>query len=118
MSSLDQHDTGEVPEQAKTDLLASDRRCRLLRTLATAGGEASVRDLAAQIASQETGRPVERIDPDTVESLRYEIYDQHIPKLAATGVIEYDSLLDKLRMLDATLHEDAERALDTPSFRE
>jgi hypothetical protein len=118
MSTFDQHDTNEVPEKARTDLLASDRRCRLLRALATADGEASVRDLAIQIVSQETGRPVERVDSDAVETLRYEIYDQHIPKLAATGAVEYDSLLDKLRILDTSFSEEAARALDTPPFRE
>lgn len=112
MSSLDRHDPSEVPEGVRADLFASEQRCQILRALAAAGGEASVRDLALRTRVRETGRPADRIDPDTVESLRYDIYDRHLPKLAATGVVEYDSVLDKLRLLDPEIREETERALD------
>ena len=110
MSSLDRH--GDIPQRVRADLVASERRCRLLRALAEAGGEQSVRDLAVQIRAEETGRAPDRVDSETVESTRYEIYDRHLPKLAATGVVEYDSTLDKLRLLDYELRETAERELD------
>jgi len=94
------------------DVFASQRRCRLLRALAAAGGDASVRDLAAGIRTQETGRCADEIDPEIIDQLRYEIYDQHLPKLAATGIVEYDSTLDKLRLLDSTVRQKVGRALD------
>ena len=91
MSSLDRH---TVPEAVRTELFASKRRCRLLRALAGAGGEASVSDLVAQI------RAVEPATTDTADEVQYDLYDHHLPKLAATGVVEYDSALDKLRLLE------------------
>lgn len=110
MSRLDRH--RDIPERVRVELFASERRCRLLRALATAGGEQSVRDLAVQVRVEETGRAADRVDSDTVESTCYEIYDRHLPKLAATGVVEYDSTLDKLRLLDSELLEEAEHELD------
>lgn len=112
MSTLNRHDPSDIPERVRTDLFASERRCRLLRALAAAGGEQSVRDLAVEIRAEETGQAADQVDSDTVESTRYEIYDSHLPKLAATGVVEYDSTLDKLRLLDADLPEEAEPELD------
>ena len=112
MSTLDRDTLSEVPEKARDDVLGSDRRCRMLRALLEAGGEASVRDLAAQTRVQETDRPADRIDPETVDSLQYEIYDRHLPKLTTTGIAEYDSTLDKLRLLDSEIREETERELD------
>lgn len=104
MSSLDSHDSQTVPEAARTELFASDRRCRLLRALASAGGEASVSDLATRI---QTTEPAENVD-----TVRYDLYDCHLSKLVATGVVEYDSALDKLTLLDADAARTASRALE------
>jgi hypothetical protein len=113
MSSFNRHSASEVPNAARADLLASDQRCRLLRALAAADGQASVRDLAVRVLVQQTDRPAEQIDSDAIESLRYEIYDRHLPKLAMTGVVEYDSVLDKLRLVDSDVSTAAKRALDS-----
>ncbi|WP_436901945.1 DUF7344 domain-containing protein [Halovenus halobia] len=91
MSSIERHN---VPEAVRTELFASKRRCRLLRALAGAGGDASVSDLVEQICAAEPDTT------DTTDEVRYDLYDHHLPKLAATGVVEYDSALDKLRLLD------------------
>ena len=105
MSSLDKHDSQDVPEAVRTALFRSDRRCRLIRALAGAGGEASVRDLAAQLhtAAPET--------PDSTDAVQYDLYDHHLPKLAATGIVEYDSSLDKLRLIDFTAARTAAQRL-------
>ncbi len=94
MSSLDKHSSTGVPEAVRAELFASKRRCRLLRALAGAGGEASVSDLVAEI------RAAKPAPTDTADEVRYDLHDHHLPKLAATGVVEYDSALDKLRLLD------------------
>jgi DNA-binding transcriptional ArsR family regulator len=104
MSSLDRHTTRQVPESVRAALFASDRRCRLLQALAEAGGEASASDLAAQIHTAEPD------SPDCPDTIQYDLYDSHLPKLTATGIVEYDSTLDKLRLLDA---DAAQTAVDT-----
>lgn len=110
MSSLDRHD--DLPDAVRADLLSSKRRCRILHALAAAGGEVSVTDLAVETCALETGRSPERIEPEAIETIRYEIYERHLPKLTLTGVVEYDSALDKLRLTDSTVHREAKHALE------
>lgn len=104
MSSLNSPGPRDVPEAVRSDLFASDRRCRLLRALATAGGEASVCDLATRIQTAES--------VDDTDAVRYDLYDRHLSKLVATGVVEYDSTLDKLKLLDADAAQTASRTLE------
>jgi len=105
MSSLNRDDSREVPEAVRAELFDSERRCLLLRALAGAGGDASASDLVEQI------RTAESDSADTAEEIRYDLYDHHLPKLAATGVVEYDSALDKLRLLDFDAAQTAARTL-------
>lgn len=81
-----------LPERVVADLLASDRRRRLLACLADRGGCLPVTDLAAAVAARETGTDVETVDPERHRAVREEIYERHLPKLTATGVVEFDSM--------------------------
>ncbi|MXR51863.1 hypothetical protein GRX03_09625 [Halovenus sp. WSH3] len=101
MSSPDQRPRTEVPDGIKTDLLASERRCHILRVLAASGGEASVTDIAVRTRARETSQSADQIPPDAVDSVRYEIYERHLPKLTVTGIVEYDSTLDTVRLTDS-----------------
>lgn len=81
-----------LPDQVVSDLLSSDRRRRLLGCLEDNGGCLPVTDLAAAVAAREAGTDVEAVDPDRHEAIRVEIYGRHLPKLTATGVVEFDSM--------------------------
>lgn len=82
----------ELPEQVVSDLLSSDRRRRLLGCLEDHGGRLPVTDLAAAVAAREAGTEVADVDPDRHRAVREEIYECHLPKLTATGVVEFDSM--------------------------
>lgn len=111
MSCPDQSNTTALPDRIRTDLLSSERRCRILSLLAAAGDEESVADLAVKIRAAETDQSPDSLDSETVEAIRSELYDCHLPKLTATGVVEYDSTLDKLRLTDSELSAEAARTL-------
>ncbi|MEF8906628.1 MAG: hypothetical protein V5A13_02095 [Haloarculaceae archaeon] len=81
-----------LPERVVADLLASDRRQRLLDCLEDRGGCLAVTDLAAAVAARETGTDLESVDPERHRAVREEIYERHLPKLTATGVVEFDSM--------------------------
>jgi hypothetical protein len=111
MSQIDTPtDRLELPAEVCAELLSSRRRCRLLVTLAE-GGEAAVVDLAAQLAAAEWGTEPGAVNELERQELRREIFDRHLPKLTATGVVEYDSLLGKLRLAEPAIVPDARRVL-------
>lgn len=83
---------GRLPERVVSDLLSSDRRRRLLGCLEDHGGCLPVTDLAAAVAAREAGTDAETVDPERHRAVRAEIYERHLPKLTATGVVEFDSM--------------------------
>jgi len=99
---MNQTDQLHLPAPVQAELLSSHRRCLLLVTLAEVE-EATVDDLAVRISAAERG-----IDPGAVDdaqrvSIRDEIFELHLPKLTATEVVEYDSLLGKVRLLEPAI---------------
>ena len=81
-----------LPERVVSDLLASDRRRLLLGCLEDHDGCLPVTDLAAAVAAREAGTNIGDVDPDRHRAVREEIYERHLPKLTATGVVEFDSM--------------------------
>lgn len=100
----------DLPAPVQAELLSSRRRCLLLVTLAEVE-EATVDDLAGRISAAEHG-----IDPGAVDdaervSICDEIFEVHLPKLTATEIVEYDSLLGKVRLLEPAIASRAQAAL-------
>jgi hypothetical protein len=101
MSSTDTNgDTRGIPQAVTDDLLRSRRRCRFVTALAAAGGEAIVADLVAALCAAEGAGG----DCAAVER---EIYERDLPKLTATGVVEYDSMLERVRLTESALAKQA-----------
>jgi hypothetical protein len=99
--------TGEgLPERVVADLLASDRRRRLLDCLADHGGSLPLTDLAAAVAAREAGTDIETVDPERHQAVRGEIYERHLPKLTATGVVEFDSMRGTVTLSGPELAEE------------
>ena len=85
----------EVNKDLIFEILSSARRRRLLYHLYNRNGVATLRELAYDVAVDETGEPVE----DEVEKRLYiSLYQTHIPKLEDAGIIEYDSETREVRM--------------------
>lgn len=92
----------DLPAAVQAELLSSRRRCLLLVTLAE-GGATTVDDLAVRIRATEHGIDPEDVDDAERASVRDEIFELHLPKLTATEIVEYDSLLGKVRLLEPAI---------------
>lgn len=81
--------TNRLAEGEIYEILANDRRRETLRHLTAArDGTVSLRELAATIATAETGQsPPPR---SARESVRSSLRQTHLPKLDAVGVLDYD----------------------------
>lgn len=82
---------GELPERVVEDVLASERRRALLACLAD-HGEMAVCDLAAAVLARERGDAPDDVDRERRAAVRTDIFQTHLPKLTATGIVTYDSL--------------------------
>jgi len=80
--------TDGIDETEVYDILRNDRRRQVLRHLRRSVGSMSLRNLARQIASEETGEspPPKNIKRSVYNSL----HQTHLPKLDRKGVIQYD----------------------------
>jgi hypothetical protein len=95
-----------LPERVVADLLASDRRRRLLGCLEDHGGCLPLTDLAAAVAAREAGVEPGAVDPERHRAVREEVYERHLPKLTATGVVEFDSMRGTVTLRRAGLAEE------------
>lgn len=79
-------ETKGVDKDTAYDLLASDRRRRVLRRLRDDDEPLRLDDLAEAVAAAEAdGEP----SMDHVTAVRTSLYHAHIPKLADAGVVEF-----------------------------
>ena len=77
-----------LPSEIVEDILAAPRRRVVLRSLVEAEDGLVVDELVAEVSDREG---LDR-DDGTHSRVRANLYDQHIPKLTATGVVTYDSM--------------------------
>jgi len=96
---------GTLPEEVWEEVLDSDRRRWLLAQLVARETPIPVTDLAAEIARLEEGRA----DADSVGAIRTDLFQRHLPKLNATGIVRYDSKLGTVE-LAASLPEGCDLA--------
>mgnify|MGYP000669336095 CR=1 FL=1 len=86
-----------LPDAVVADLLEDERRERLLAVLVAAGEPLAVADLARRVGARERGS-TPGADEATVDEIRRDLYRRHLPKLTATGVVAYDSQVDRVRL--------------------
>ena len=102
--------TGDgLPGDVIDDLLGDERRQLLLVCLISRGGRMVIEDLAAHVRAREAGTDPEAVEAGRRRAVREEIFQHHLPKLTATGVVEYDSMLGTLELEKPSI---AERARD------
>lgn len=79
-----------VDEEHLFHLLRSDRRRVALRFLMEAGGEpVELRDLAAAVAAEENGTPVDELGSEARRRAYIPLYQSHLPQLEQAGFVEY-----------------------------
>lgn len=89
------------------DVLSAARRQQVLRVLAEASPPTDVETLARAVAARETDRPAEPLPAARVRRVQVSLHHVHLPKLAATGLVEYDPdrglVVDAVDGLDSLL---------------
>ena len=93
----------DLPEEVVEDILSSARRRTMLSRLAECDGHVTVEDLAAAVCAAEQAQPPGSVDAEACQEVRTEIYDRHLPKLTATGVVKYKSMRGAVRLVDKGL---------------
>lgn len=80
---------------ATLELLGDHERRALLQFLReTTGSTASVQDLIPQLRQHIAERTGERVSRDQI---KIRLYHTHLPRLANTGIIEYDARSEELK---------------------
>ncbi len=87
-----------LPAGVVDDLLGDPRRRTVLSVLADRAEPTTVCDLAAAVAARE------REDPDppagATAAVREDLFQEHLPKLTAPGVVVYDSMTGAVELTD------------------
>ncbi|MDL5363314.1 hypothetical protein [Halalkalicoccus sp. NIPERK01] len=81
------------PDISRDDLfhiLSNQRRRAVLRDLAEREGPVEMRTLAERIAAREHDTTVNALDSTQRQRVYISLYQNHLPKLATHGIIEYD----------------------------
>jgi hypothetical protein len=89
---------GNVPQPVIEDLLADETRRQALEILRTREGPVVVEDLAAAVVGTRKDCPTSAVSATDREAVAEELFTEHIPKLTATGVVTYDSLLGAVEL--------------------
>jgi len=84
---------GDLPPAVVQELLSEDSRRRALAILESRGEPVVVQALAAEIVATEEECPVSAVSESEREAKVAELFSDHLPKLMATDVVAYDSML-------------------------
>ncbi|RRJ27668.1 DUF7344 domain-containing protein [Halocatena pleomorpha] len=95
-------DTGRgLPEPVVEELLAEPYRRVVLRSLHATDGAITVRQLATRVVASERSIRPEAVSPRERERAQECLYEHHLPKLTATGVVRYNSRNASVELDDA-----------------
>ena len=72
------------------EALANDRRRAILATLREQTMPVDTATLAQYVAEAEHGVPDAAVHAEAVEQVHISLYHVHLPRLAASGLVEYD----------------------------
>ena len=78
-------------EAERFDVLGSARRRHLLRALEDRGGAGPLVAVATDVAAVELAVPADTVPPRDRKRVYISCYQTHVPRLEATGYVEYDA---------------------------
>lgn len=90
----------EVAKDTLFELLSSPRRRFILYYLHEVSGETTLQDLADEVGAWEYDKAVEDLTRQESKRVYVSLYQTHIPKLANSGIIEYDSDSGDIKLTD------------------
>ena len=96
----------DLPSAVVEDLLAADSRRRALSILEDRGEPMVVEDLARAIVAARRGCPASAVPTADTDAMAEELFTEHIPKLTATRVLRYDSMLGTVELRRSDLRAD------------
>jgi len=73
------------------DVLKNDRRRAVIRYLHEHGGSAELSDVAEHVAARENDTTTRRLTSQERKRVRIALYQCHLPRMDALGVIDFDS---------------------------
>ncbi len=88
----------DLPPAVVEDLLSDDTRRRALAIIASRDEPVVEEDLAAAVVAEREGCPESAVPASEREAVAEELFTDHIPKLMATEVVAYDSMLDAVEL--------------------
>ena len=86
---IDLSETGAAEERC-FEALANESRRTILSALCEAGTPLSLAELAVELAQTDAGPTEIGGDSDPIKRYEIELYHRHVPKLADTGLVEFD----------------------------
>ena len=96
-----------LPDDVVEDILGTDRRRYALEALSRRDTAMVVDDLAAVVRARETGSSPDAVDETERERVRNDFFQRHLPKLTATDVVRYNSMLGTVELIDSNSFDDA-----------
>lgn len=115
-------DTEELTKGEIFEVLSSSRRRLLLYYLHDRGGRAPLDELAQEIASIESGIPIEELDKQAYKRIYISLYQTHVPNLEKHGLVTYDeedkrvALTDRIDQVITTVDVSANRQRPWPMY--
>lgn len=97
---MSESDSESLSQGVIYDILSSPRRRFVLYYLREHGGEATVSELADEVAAWENDLAVDALSDKQRKRAYVSLYQTHIPKLAEVGIIDYDKDSGLVRMTD------------------
>lgn len=88
----------ELPSAVVRDLFAADSCRRALSILARRGEPMVVEDLARAVVADREDCPPSAVTTADRDAMADELLTEHIPKLTATRVLRYDSMLGAVEL--------------------
>lgn len=90
----------EVAKDTLFDLLSSPRRRYILYYLHEESSETTLQELADEVGAWEYEKAVADLTRPESKRVYVSLYQTHIPKLAKSGIIEYDSDSGEIKLTD------------------
>jgi len=84
----DNRKTGQLTDTERYELLANERRQRVLSVFESQATPVALETVAKEVAGRETSRASP--DADNVQTVAVSLHHVHLPMMAALGIVEYD----------------------------
>jgi DNA-binding transcriptional ArsR family regulator len=111
---MSESDSESLSQGVIYDILSSPRRRFVLYYLREQGGQATVSELADEVAAWENDRSVAELSDKQRKRAYVSLYQTHVPKLAEVGIIDYDKDSGLVRLTDRATRVNRYLATDEP----